>query len=804
MKVLGLRTRGATAALAGAIAATLLLCLFSSSAVRAQPSFAADGQKQMYVTADEMVYDEVRKTSSAVGSVKIYYGDSILEADRVVYDETAAKVFAYGNVRLTDKGSVYQADHMVLTDDFRDGFVRSLLVEGADRTRFAAQSATRTGGNVVVFDKGVYTACAPCLENPQKPPLWQVKAARIIHDQGTKTIHYEDARLEFFGKPIAWLPYFSHPDGSVKRKTGFLMPSYMNSTEYGVGARIPFFWALRPNMDITAAANVFSEQGVMPDVEFRHRTMNGAYSIRAAGIFQQSPENFPSYNADQQEDFRGAITSKGNFRINEYWTWGWDANILSDRWVLSDYDMWGANWTEATTTAHLTGIGDRNYFELRGYYFYGLSSDDVQEQLPIVGVWDYNYVHDKPIMGGEWAFNVNLTNTWRDETDYEPLSIENVRVNGTDIAAEDVWKYGGSNLSCKNLTDDCSVRGMGGTYTRLSVDTSWRREFIDPAGQVWTPFAYVRGDVMYRNPDDTIPSELIDTDEETLGRGMVGVGLEYRYPFVATSSIGTHILEPIAQIIVRPDEQEIRNVPNEDAQSLFFDTSTLFSWDKFSGYDRIEGGTRANVGLQYTLNLNSGGFVQVLLGQSYHLFGENSFAATDLTQTGRASGLEDDTSDFVASAYWKVSQRLAFSSRFRLDHDTLDPNAIELESTFRQGPVQAGITYGRYEAQPQFGFERAEGIVGSTKVKVTDNHYVLAAARYNIETEKFDRTMVGVGYLDECFSIGVNYAVDFHENGNEDPVHKVFLRLTLRTLGEYNSSFNVSNLINRDDDLTTP
>jgi len=791
VKVLNLRARGIAAVQAGAFAATVALCLFTAP-VQAQP--AADGTKQMYVTADEMVYDEVRKTSSAVGSVKLYYGDSTLEADRVVYDQGTGQVFAYGNVRLNDQGSVYQADHMVLSEDFRDGFVQSLLVEGPDRTRFAANRATRTNeGNVVVFDQGVYTACAACAENPGKPPLWQVKAARIIHDQGTKTIHYEDARLEFFGKPIAWLPFFSHADGSVKRKSGFLAPSYMNSTEYGVGARIPYYWALRPNMDVTASANIFSQQGVMPEVEFRHRTMEGAYSIRAAGIFQQSPEDFPSYNPGQQDEFRGAVTSKGEFRINDFWTWGWNANLISDKWFLDDYDLWGATWTEAVNTAHLTGIGERNYFELRGYHFYGLSADDNQEQLPIVGVWDYNYVHDKPILGGEWAFNVNLTNTWRKETDYEPLSAANA------IGSR------GENLTCVSLLDDCAVRGVGGNYTRLSVDTSWRRQFIDPIGQVWTPFAYARGDVMHRNSDDTIPDALLNDDEETLGRGMVGLGLEYRFPFVATSSIGTHILEPIAQIILRPDEQNIGHMPNEDAQSLFFDTSTLFSWDKFSGYDRVEGGTRANVGLQYTLNLNSGGFVQVLLGQSYHLFGLNSFAADDLTETGRSTGLEEDTSDFVASAYWKVSQRIAFSSRFRLDKEDLEPNAIELETTFKQGPVQAGITYGRYEAQPQFGFERAEGIVGSTKLQVTDNHYVTAAARYNIETDKFDRTMVGVGYLDECFALGLNYAVDFHENGNEDPVHKVFFRLTLRTLGEYNSSINVSNLINTEDDtFATP
>lgn len=739
----------------------------------------------MFVTADEVVYDDIRNTASAVGRVKLYYGASTLEADRVVYDQNTSQVFAYGNVRLNDGGNVYQAEHMVLTDDFRDGFVQSLLVEGADKTRFAAAKATRTDGNIVVFEKGVYTACEPCRENPTKPPLWQVRAARIIHDQGTHTVHYEDAQLEFFGKPIAWLPVFSHPDGTVKRKSGFLMPTYVGSSEYGFGVRAPYFWALKPNMDVTLAPAILTEQGFLGDVEFRHRTMNGAYSIRAAGLSQQSPDLFPL--AEQQEDFRGAVTTRGDFRINNNWTWGWNAHLLSDKYFLDDYDMWGKNWSEAVTTVHLTGIGERNYFELRGYHFYGLSADDDQDQLPMAGVLDYNYIHDKPVLGGELAFNLNMTNTWRRDTDFEPATAANANPGVVP----------GVNLSCTVFSSDCLVPGVGGTYSRLSADTSWRREFIDPIGQVWTPFAFARGDVMFTNAEENPNlAGLMSDDDEYVMRGMVGAGLEYRYPFVAESSIGTHILEPIAQIIVRPDEQEIGNIPNEDAQSLFFDTSTLFSWDKFSGYDRIEGGGRANVGVQYTLNFNSGGFAQVMVGQSYHLFGKNSFAETDLAGTGINSGLETDRSDYVASAYLKFHPNWAMSTRTRFDEGANDLNALEVETTFTKGPVMASIIYGNYDEQPQLGFERAEGIVGTGKVTVLDNYYALASVGYNLQHDRLDQITVGGGYMDECFSFGGAYSVDFNKDGNSDPVHKVMVSVSLRTLGQYATSFDVSRFQN--------
>ena len=91
---------------------------------------------------------------------------------------------------------------------------------------------------------------------------------------------------------------------------------------------------------------------------------------------------------------------------------------------------------------------------------------------------------------------------------------------------------------------------------------------------------------------------------------MPTVGLEYRYPFISVQSWGTQTIEPIAQVIARPNEPQIGKWPNEDAQSLIFDDSNLFRVDKFSGWDRIEGGGRANYALSYTAQFNHGGFVQ--------------------------------------------------------------------------------------------------------------------------------------------------------------------------------------------------
>ena len=216
------------------------------------PPRPANNDGQMVVQATEVDYDYNNQRVSAVGNVQMFYNGTSIEADKVIYDQKTKRLHAEGNIRLTDaEGKITYANIMDLSDDYRDGFVDSLRVDSADATRMAATRADRSSGNYTVFENGVYTACAPCKDDPKKPPLWQVKGARIIHDQTDKMLYFENAQLEFFGVPMAYLPYFSTPDPTVKRKTGFLMPAYSTTTPNGFGVETPFYWAIAPDYDAT-------------------------------------------------------------------------------------------------------------------------------------------------------------------------------------------------------------------------------------------------------------------------------------------------------------------------------------------------------------------------------------------------------------------------------------------------------------------------------------------------------------------------------------------------------------------------
>ena len=754
-----------------------------------RPPAAPNKDGQMLVQATEINYDYNNSRVAAVGSVQMYFNGSTIEADKVIYDQKTKRLHAEGNVRLTDAdGKITYANLLDLSDDYRDGFVDSLRLDTPDRTRMAAARADRTNGDITVFQSGVYTACAACKDNPKKPPLWQVKGARIIHNQTEKMLYFEDARLEFFGLPVAYLPYFSTPDPTVKRKTGFLMPWAMSNSRTGLGFETPYYWALAPDYDLTVTPRVTTKQGLLMQGEFRQRLINGAYEIRAYGISQTDPSQFVGTPGDRT--LRGAIDTKGQFALNDKWVWGWDGVLMSDTAFFRDYNI--GPFKNALNSfllipdtglsqIYLTGVGNRSYFDARIMHYLGYAVADNQSQIPIVHpVIDYAKVLDRNFFGGEVSYKTNFTSLSRDTASFDPI---------TPAAAMGGLCLPTSADPLARTRPNCLLRGVAGTYTRFSGEAQWRRSFTDPMGQIFTPFASIRADLInaeiFNQPG---VSNYTSTGTSQTARIMPTVGLEYRYPFINVQPWGSTTIEPIGQIIIRPNESNAGRLPNEDAQSLTFDDSNLFRVDKFSGWDRAEGGGRANVGVQATTQFDRGGFVNVLFGQSYQLFGLNSFAVVDTTNTGVNTGLDTTRSDYVGRISYQPNKTYSFTTRVRLDEATLAVRRFEAEGRASFDRFSVSLLYGNYDRQPELGYlNRREGILGTASIKLAQNWVLSGGLRYDLTNQKVNQYLIGAGYVDDCFILAVNYITDYAytTTANLTPItdHRVMLQLGLRTIG---------------------
>jgi LPS-assembly protein len=232
---------------------------------------------------------------------------------------------------------------------------------------------------------------------------------------------------------------------------------------------------------------------------------------------------------------------------------------------------------------------------------------------------------------------------------------------------------------------------------------------------------------------------------------------------------------------------------------LIFDDTNLFAIDKYSGYDRVEGGGRANVGVQYTANINRYGMINVLFGQSYQLFGKNSFAESGQTDStgqqvgyGLQSGLENDASDYVGRIYFQPTGNISYTARARFDRNNLEVRRFEFETKSTWDRLQLSTTYAFYDEQPLIGYtQRREGIFQSASLKLTDAWGLFGGVRYDLDRHRADMGVAGISYVDECFAAYLSYVADYSNLISPKPVHRIMLRMNLRTLGGVGTSTSI-------------
>ena len=775
---------------------------YASQAVpRPSAAPAVKPPDKLVIDADELIYDKDKDTVTAAGSVQLFYQGRILQADRVVYNRATKRVYAEGHAKMTDEhGDIVYGTRFELSENFRDGFIDSVQALTSDKTRFTSPRGERMDGAVTVLDKGSYTACEPCKDHPERPPFWQVRATRIIENQETHTVYYEGAQMLVWGFPVFYMPYFSSPDSTVNKQTGLLAPQIISGGNLGYGVSFPYFINLAPNYDLTVIPSYLSKQGFLGEVDWRQRLSNGQYSIKMVGIDEQQPNLFPvyPYGAGDQKT-RGSIESKGNFFLNQDWQFGWNATWLSDKFFANDYKLQGIDFTnyyfqDIVSSVYLRGQADHSFFDLSAYHFEGTTANDDNRTLPeAVPVFDYNRVFALPAdrtngIGGAATVDVNIANITQSNAAFQSTGLQ------TFDNAYHLYNVCETAVGNKYVTTyypgACMLRSIAGDYARASGQASWQRSYVDPIGEVWKPFVFARldGEASELNETGSITyASVLGTstvanssqaaffsggNQGSFARGMAGVGLEYQYPFALTNAWGSQTITPIAQFIARPNELIPRIQPNEDAQSLVFDETNLFAWNKFSGYDRVEGGTRLNYGLRYTANFANGGHANLVGGESIQVAGQNSYTLFDMANTGMDSGLNRTFSNFVVGEMIQpTSAPISLLSKQQFDSSTFQLDRFDAIAKASIGGVTGSVDYALYAAQPALGWEfPREGLTGNASYKfqdrwTIDGSLVLDMSRHYYDVPGQETPVfypvgysLGFGYKDECTTLTVRYS----------------------------------------------
>jgi LPS-assembly protein len=725
----GITNRDADAQEFGGFAVGNLDAFPDNSAPARAPAIVDPGpDAPIRIQSDRLTHDRNTGLAIATGDVVIQHGPYVLMADQVTYNPRTEQMTADGNVYFYEpNGNVVRAQHMVMSDQFRRGFVEYLRATLTNEAWIEAQNAERLDGNVNVFYDVTYSRCNECV-GPDGEPLWVVHSDVVTHDQDAQTIYHENATLELLGVPVFYSPYLEHPDPTVNKRSGFLLPNIRTSGELGVGIEVPYFFNLAPHYDLTLRPTFTTRQGVLMEADWRHRLdfLNGEYDLSVAGVYQLRPSEV----APGDVRFRGSIESNGLFSINNDWYWGWAVNAASDDTFMRAYDIDGR--TDLISQGFLVGLSGRNYFDARAYHFKGLLAADNNSTIPYaLPAIEHSYYFGDPLLGGELSLDTHIYNL---------------------------------------------QRSTGADSSRVVTEVNWQRRRVNNAGIVVTPFAGVRGDVYVTDnvPDTSVPGGV--RGSETVARVFPHAGIDVRWPFIQVSGSTQQIFEPVAQVITSTNETNTGQIPNEDSLPFEYDVTNLFLSSKFNGIDRVEGGTRANVGFNNTFLFENGAFIRTTVGESFHIAGENSFAA--------GTGLDTWRSDFIAGVAFQPIPNIRLASLTRFDEETFSIQRHDLSVNAYYGGLSVAANYTDLVPSPVSGRLASEEQISASAVFTLAQYWqVFGAYRYDIQNDRNRTRLAGLRFLCECFTAELVYKEDFVGDRDADPDRSLIFNVIFTTLG---------------------
>lgn len=723
----------------------------------AAPSQAGDdglGERDVYLEADVLTDDRATQVVTASGSVEARHAGRTLRADQLIYNTQTGAVHAKGHVVLINlDGSVEYSDEVQLDDELRAGVATAFAARTEGNITIAAGSAIRRNEQVNELNKAIYTPCNVCQEDGSpKQPTWSVQASKVVQDREHQVVYYRNAVIRIKGVPVLYTPVFWHPDPSAERRSGLLAPRFRYANRLGVSYEQPYLWAISPSTDLVISPMFTTEVAPLLNLEFRKRFYSGLLQARVGYTYER---RFDGQGKFGDRTSRSYILAQGLFQLDPNWQWGFGAERVSDPTLFARYrinDVYQQRGPFTTDTQRLlsqiftTRQDRKSYLSISAISFQSLRvvqvgrdivSYDPSNAFPLVApLIEARVDPDTPVFGGRFRFQGSAVMLSRDQ-------------------------------DASRVTPAGMLQNQGIDSRRASGQADWRRTFTLPIGLRLQPFAQARADIYsINNPFATDP-------KNTFSRVVSTIGTDVSWPFIRQRGSSSIILEPLLQVAVSPDYRRNTNVPNEDSVALVFDSTNLFSTNRFPGFDLYEGGQRINVGGRTTFNWGAGRSASVLVGRSFRDEPNPSFYL--------GSGLEGRSSDWVTAVTMSPIRGLSLFSRSRLDADSLKIRRQEAGVDFNLWKVAASTRY-IYSERDATGL-RTESINMNANAQLTKHWGVGVATVRDLDAGLWPFSQFSVYYQDECIRVDVILTHDQTFARSIAPANSIQVRLTLATLG---------------------
>jgi len=579
-------------------------------------SFASVAKPPTNLTANSIIHDDFTGNIEALGDVVIVQNHLILKTDKLIYDAASDTIIIPWPLKIYDtiKKEETHATYGELSSDLRDGLLNSARVIQKRQLQITAAKVKQNGERYTIMNKAVTSYCKVCKES--STPLWEIRSRKVIADNVKEKIVFEDAVFRLMGIPVLYTPYVSIPSSNLKRASGFLKPTYVFDDKNGLKVFTPYFLTLGNHADVRLTPWINSEGIKTVEARFRQELHFGNLTLNHAS------------SVDKNSKYRWFFFLDQNISKMPY---DFSANLklkkVSDATYRSEYGFGTEDRLRNSFSTYRTK--KKQHIESNFIHYETLRPTESSSTMP-------NSIIDAEInqrlipnhFGGVLDIKLDTRGNYRKESN-----------NNSDGSSRDV--------------------------VRMSGLATWQKDWVISNGIVAGIASQVRSS-SYRVYQD--PSSKSTQDITPFG------ALELKWPVISKKKGGSHLIEPIAQVVVTSNNKN--SVPNEDSLLPEFDETNLFQFGRFPGVDAYEEGQRLNLGVNYTYD-------QLGKFKAGFKFGK-VLRAKDNQQFSSSTGLDGKSSDWLTSSQLNIGDNFGLINRALIQDDlSILRNEMHLDWSYK-------------------------------------------------------------------------------------------------------------------------
>ncbi len=686
-----------------------------------------------------VIFDNKNKIIKSDFETKITDPDgNIILVNMFNYNSIKNVLFSKGDIKLEDtKKNIYKFSELYINEKEKkiigsdakiflndDGF----KADPRNNPRLFANSLS-FNKDISTMQKGVFTFCK-FRENEKCPP-WELRAKKISHNSSKKTVYYNNAFLKIYDFPIFYFPRFSHPDPTVERRSGFLIPTFTNSSNIGAGVDIPYFWNIAKDKDITFTPRFHTSNEPLYLAEYRQDFKNSSFVFDAGyteGYKEKSNLKTPGSRSHLFTRFyKTFIDEENNF---------------------SNLDI------------NLQHVSNKTYPKVNKLQTLLVDYLDNTIKNSV----DYSYQKDDLFFNTKIAAFEDLSKTGNDSYEYiyPEASLEKNLFMSENIGIVDFK----SELIVKNYDVDKQIDVISNEFNWVS--NSW----INNLG-IESEFLG-----LFKNINYDAKNETNYKTDGSVSEFYGALGLKSELGLYKLNNNKINIFKP--KILLKISPNDSRNI---SGNTITLNNSNLFSLNKVNTIDEVDTGSSISLGFDY--KINELGKNKEIKNEKFSFSIGQVISAKENRDLPSKSTLNEKLSDIIGETSFNFNENIKITNNFLLDQNLSEFNKNKINLDIVYPETNFNISY--LEEDKHIGNQKyLQSKFGVNFV----NSEISFGAKRNLLSNSAEFYDLSYEYLNDCLRAGVAFRREFYRDRDLEPEDSLMFKVTFSPLGTITTPTN--------------